>query len=107
MFLGLTPAGRAYLVNGEADGEEVGPQLPVLPPVLLHQGHQEAADDLGVLGVVVLLQELQAVLRVGPESVCAGEKRAFRPASWRKGRGNETAGARLSPTSRGSVDGKE
>lgn len=64
----------AHLVDGKANGEEVGPQLPVLPSVLLHQGHQKAADHLGVVGVVVLLQQLQAVLGVGPESVCATQK---------------------------------
>lgn len=60
-----------YLVDCEANGEEVGSQLPVLAPILLHQSHQEAADHLRVIRVVVLLQEFQTVLRVGPESVCA------------------------------------
>lgn len=47
--------GRSYLVDGEANSEEVGPQLPVLAPVLLHQSHEEAADYLRVLRVIVFL----------------------------------------------------
>lgn len=73
-FLRCSWSGTAHLVDGEADGEEVGPELPVLSPVLLHQGHQEAADHLRVFGVIVLLQELQTVLWVGPESICAPQK---------------------------------
>ena len=45
----------AHLVDGETDGEEVSPQLPVLPPVLLHQSHEETTDHLGIIWVVVLL----------------------------------------------------
>lgn len=62
------------LVDGEANSEEVGPQLPVLAPVLLHQSHEEAADYLRVLRVIVFLQKLETVLRVGPESVCDPRK---------------------------------
>lgn len=66
--------GRSYLVDGEANSEEVGPQLPVLAPVLLHQSHEEAVDYLRVLRVIVFLQKLETVLRVGPESVCDPRK---------------------------------
>lgn len=58
------------LVDGKADGEEVGAHLALFPPVLLHQRHHEGAAHLVVLGVVVLLQQTEAVLRVGPERVC-------------------------------------
>jgi hypothetical protein len=67
-------SGTVYLIDGEANGEEVGSQLPVLPPVLLHQSHQEAANHLRVIRVIVFLQKLQTVLRVGPESICAPQK---------------------------------
>lgn len=59
-----------HLVNGESDGEEVGPHLSLFSSVLLHQGHYEGADHLVVVRVVVLLQQAEAVLRVGPEGVC-------------------------------------
>lgn len=65
---------RGHLVDGESDGEEVGSHLALFPPVLLHQSHHEGAAHFVFLGVVVLLQQTEAVLRVGPESVC----RAFR-----------------------------
>lgn len=58
------------LVDGEADGEEVGTHLALFPPVLLHQRHHEGAAHLVVLGVIVLLQQTEAVLRIGPERVC-------------------------------------
>lgn len=74
MFPGLEPIRTAHLIDGEANGEEIGPQLPVLAPVLLHQRHQEAANHLRVVRVIVLLQELQTVLRVGPESICPPRK---------------------------------
>lgn len=66
--------GPSHLIDGEANGKEVGSQLPILAPVLLHQGHQEAADHLRVLRVIIFLQQLQAVLWVGPESVCAPKR---------------------------------
>lgn len=65
------------LINGESDGEQVGSHLALFPPVLLHQSHHEGAAHLVVLGIVVLLQQTEAVLRVGPESVCRTFKRHF------------------------------
>lgn len=57
------------LVDGEADGVHVLALLAVAPAVLLHQRHQEAAGHLGVVGVVVLLQQRDLVLGVYPECV--------------------------------------
>lgn len=65
-----TISSSGHLVNGESDGEEVGAHLALFPPVLLHQSHHEGAAHLVVLGIVVLLQQTKAVLRVGPEGVC-------------------------------------
>lgn len=69
--------GSSYLVDSEANGEEVGPQLPVLAPIFLHQSHEEAANHLRVIRVIILLQELETVLRVGPESVCVPRKEMY------------------------------
>lgn len=55
MFPVLALAGSPYLVDRKANGEKIGSQLPVLAPVLLHQSHQEAADHLRVIGVIILL----------------------------------------------------
>lgn len=64
----------AYLVDRKADRVHVSPHLPLLPPVLLHQGHQETAGYLIVLGVIVLLQELDLELGVNPERGCRKEE---------------------------------
>ncbi len=58
------------LINGESDGEQVGAHLSFFPPVFLHQSHDEGAAHLVVLGIIILLQQTEAVLRVCPESVC-------------------------------------
>ncbi len=63
------------LVDGEADGVHVLALAAVAAAVFLHQRHQEAAGGLVVLGVVVLLQQADLILRVDPERVC-------REASW-------------------------
>lgn len=44
-----------YLVDGKANGVDVLAVAAVPATVLLHQRHQEAADGLLILGVVVLL----------------------------------------------------
>lgn len=59
-----------HLINGKSDGEEVGSHLALFPPVLLHQRHHEGAARFVVLRIIILLQQTQAVLRVGPEGVC-------------------------------------
>lgn len=46
-WLGAPPG--AHLVEDEADGEQLGPLGPRLPPVLLHQGDQAGADDFILL----------------------------------------------------------
>lgn len=62
-----------HLVDGKSDGEEIRSQFAVLPPVLLHQSHHKGAAHLVVLWLVILLQQTETVLRVGPESVCRAE----------------------------------
>ena len=59
-----------YLVDGKSDGEELGPLVALHPATFLHQSHDHGAGRLAVLGVVVLLGQLQPILRVRPESVC-------------------------------------
>lgn len=68
------------LVDGEADGVHVLAVAAVAAAVFLHQSHQEAAGRLVILGVVVLLQQGDLVLRVDPERVC--REAATAKASW-------------------------
>lgn len=63
-------ARAAHLVDAEADGVHVLPHLPLPPPVLLDEAHQEGAAALPVLLVLVLLLQLDQVLRVHPEGIC-------------------------------------
>ena len=63
------------LVDGEANGVHVLALAAVAAAVLLHKSHQEAAGGLIVLGVVVLLQQSDLILRVDPEGV-------YTEASW-------------------------
>lgn len=58
-----------HLVNGKSDGEEVGSHLAFFPSVLLHEGDHKGAAHVVVLGIIVLLQQTETVLRVGPESI--------------------------------------
>lgn len=60
---------EGHLVDGKTNGEESGPLLPLHPSALLHQSHDHSAGLLPALRVVVLLIELQTILRVGPECV--------------------------------------
>lgn len=59
-----------HLIDGEADGVHVLTVAPVSAPVLLHEGHEEAARHLVVLRVVVLFQQRDLVLWVDPKRVC-------------------------------------
>ena len=70
----------ADLVDGEADGVHVLPVAAVVATVFLHQSNQEAACGLVILGIVVLLQEADLILRVNPEGVC--REAATVKASW-------------------------
>lgn len=63
------------LIDGEADGVHILSVAAEAAAVFLHQSHQEAAGDLVVLWVIVLLQQADLILRVDPERVC-------REASW-------------------------
>lgn len=57
------------LVDGKTNGEESGPLLTLHPSALLHQSHNQSAGLPPSLRVVVLLVQLQTILRVGPERV--------------------------------------
>ena len=59
-----------YLIDAEANGVHVLAHLPLPPPVLLDEAHQEGAAALPVLLVLVLFLQLDQVLRVHPERVC-------------------------------------
>lgn len=51
------------------------PVAPVSAPVFLHEGDEETARHFVVLGVVVLLQQRDLVLRVDPERVCTRRRK--------------------------------
>ena len=59
-----------YLIDAEANGVHVLAHLPLPPPVLLDEAHQEGAAALPVLLVLVLFLQLDQVLRIHPERVC-------------------------------------
>lgn len=59
-----------YLVDGKANGVQVGSQLAFFPSIFLHQCNKEAADNLFILRIIIFLQELQAVLGIGPKCIC-------------------------------------
>lgn len=63
-----------YLVDGKSDGEESGPLMALHPSTFLHQSHDDGADHLPVLWVVILLVQLQPILRVRPKCVCETQK---------------------------------
>lgn len=55
-----------HLIDGESDGEESGPLMTLHPSTFLHQSHNDGAGHLPVLRVIVLLVQLQPILRVSP-----------------------------------------
>lgn len=59
-----------YLVDGKSDGEKFSPLMTLHPSTFLHQSHDDSAGPLPVLRVVILLIQLQPILRVDPECVC-------------------------------------
>lgn len=70
----------SYFVHSEADGVHVLTLAPISAAVLLHEGHQETARHLVILGVVVFLQQRDLKLRVDPKRVCTESQQ---PASGR------------------------
>ena len=60
-----------HLIDAEADGVHVLAHLPLPPSVLLNEPHQEGAAALPILLVLILLLQLDQVLRVHPECVCS------------------------------------
>lgn len=73
-YLGLPDS---YFIDGKSDGKESRPLLALHPSTFLHQSHDQSARPLPVLWVVVLLIQLQPILRVGPERVCKTQGRAL------------------------------
>lgn len=67
----------SYFIDGKSDGKESRPLLALHPSTFLHQSHDQSARPLPVLWVVVLLIQLQPILRVGPERVCRTQGRAL------------------------------
>lgn len=59
-----------HLIDGEANGVHVLPLFTELPAVLLDQADHKTASILSVIGVIVLLVQLDHKLRVRPEGVC-------------------------------------
>lgn len=59
-----------YLVDGKAYGEKFGPLMALHPSTFLHQCHDNSAGHLLVIRVIVLLIQLQTILRVCPKRVC-------------------------------------
>lgn len=73
-YLGLCDS---YLIDRKSNGQESRPLLALHPSAFLHQSHDKSARPAPVLRVVVLLEQLQPVLRVGPECVCKTQGRAL------------------------------
>lgn len=69
MDVGLSSQLLWNLIDAEANGVHVLAHLPLPPPVLLDEAHQEGAAALPVLLVLVLFLQLDQVLRIHPERV--------------------------------------
>lgn len=66
--------GDHYLVDGKSNSEKFGTFMALHPSTFLHQRHDDSAEHLPVLWVVVLLIQLQSILRVCPKRVCKTQK---------------------------------
>lgn len=64
------PLHSSHLVDGKSNGLHVLPLFTQLPAVLLDQANHKAASILSIIGVIVLLIQLDYKLRVRPECVC-------------------------------------
>lgn len=71
--LGALPLLCPHLIDAKANGVHVLAHLPLPPPVLLDEAYQEGTATLPVLLILVLLLQLDQILRVHPESVCSRE----------------------------------
>lgn len=76
-----------HLVDGKTNGEESGSLLSLLPSALLHQSHDDSAGLLADLRVIVLLIQLQTILRVGPE--CVWQRKESLESNYRQLEGTE------------------
>ena len=73
---------RPYLIDGKADGVHVLSVTAMASSVLLHKSHKEAAGNLVILWIIILLQQSDLILRVDPERVCKSEDRSDGVHSW-------------------------
>ena len=64
------------MIDGESNGEALQPQLPLGPPVLLHEGNDDGT--LVVHVIVIHFSEGDAVLRVVPERLWWNIKNSIR-----------------------------
>lgn len=58
-----------YLIDAKADGVHVLAHLPLPPPVLLDEAHQEGTASLPILIIFIFFLQLDEVLRVHPEGI--------------------------------------
>lgn len=65
---------HSYFIDGKSDGQESRPLVALHPSTLLHQSNDKSACPMALLRVVVLLIQLQPILRVGPERVCKRQR---------------------------------
>lgn len=66
---GCSPTLCPYLIDAKADGMHVLAHLPLPPPVLLDEAHQEGAASLPILIIFIFFLQLDEVLRVHPEGI--------------------------------------
>lgn len=64
-----SPTLRPYLIDAKADGMHVLAHLPLPPPVLLDEAHQEGTASLPILIIFIFFLQLDEVLRVHPEGI--------------------------------------
>lgn len=69
-----------HLIDGKPNGEELEPLVTLHPASFLHQRHDHRADHLPVLRVVVLLVQLELILRIRPKRVL--QKQFYKKWSW-------------------------
>lgn len=64
-----SPSLCPYLIDAKADGVHILAHLPLPPPVLLDEAHQEGAASLPILLIFIFFLQLDEVLRVHPEGI--------------------------------------
>lgn len=64
----------SYFIDWKSDGQESRTLVTLHPSTFLHQSYDKSARPVATLRVVVLLVQLQPVLRVGPERACKTQR---------------------------------